>query len=143
MVAVLSSYYQLSYNKTVRQVNCEMPFFRMSLFLIYFVPFNHDMSLYIETSVYSSCEHFTGYLKFVNNLKLTSEVSCSWLLSQWQILGTGNLPQDSAPVCINIDIFPEMYLILCILSAYLKFVNNLKLKCTSKVSCPWYVPRKI
>ena len=30
------------------------------------------------------------------------------LLSQWQILGTGNLPQDSAPVCINIDISPEM-----------------------------------
>ena len=30
------------------------------------------------------------------------------ILSQWQILGTGNLPQDSAPVCINIDISPEM-----------------------------------
>ena len=30
------------------------------------------------------------------------------LLSQGQILGTGNLPQDSAPVCINIDIFSEM-----------------------------------
>ena len=31
------------------------------------------------------------------------------LLSQQQILGTGNLPQDSAPVCINyIDISPEM-----------------------------------
>ena len=30
------------------------------------------------------------------------------LLSQRQILGTGNLPQDSAPVCINIDISPEM-----------------------------------
>ena len=30
------------------------------------------------------------------------------VLSQWQILGTGNLPQDSAPVCINIDISPEM-----------------------------------
>ena len=29
------------------------------------------------------------------------------LLSQRQILGTGNLPQDSAPVCINIDISPE------------------------------------
>ena len=25
-----------------------------------------------------------------------------------KILGTGNLPQDSAPVCINIDISPEM-----------------------------------
>ena len=30
------------------------------------------------------------------------------LLSQRQILGTGNLPQDSAPVCIIIDISPEM-----------------------------------
>ena len=30
------------------------------------------------------------------------------LLSQRQILGTGNLPQDSAPVCINFDISPEM-----------------------------------
>ena len=30
------------------------------------------------------------------------------ILSQRQILGTGNLPQDSAPVCINIDISPEM-----------------------------------
>ena len=30
------------------------------------------------------------------------------LLSQRQILGTGNLPQDSAPVCINIDISPEI-----------------------------------
>ena len=30
------------------------------------------------------------------------------ILSQQQILGTGNLPQDSAPVCINIDISPEM-----------------------------------
>ena len=30
------------------------------------------------------------------------------LLSQRQILGTGNLPQDSALVCINIDISLEM-----------------------------------
>ena len=30
------------------------------------------------------------------------------ILSQRQILGTGNLPQDSALVCINIDISPEM-----------------------------------
>ena len=30
------------------------------------------------------------------------------LLSQRQILGTGNLSQDSALVCINIDISPEM-----------------------------------
>ena len=30
------------------------------------------------------------------------------LLSQRQILGTVNLPQDSALVCINIDISPEM-----------------------------------
>ena len=30
------------------------------------------------------------------------------VLSQRQILGTGNLPQDSASVCINIDISPEM-----------------------------------
>ena len=29
------------------------------------------------------------------------------VLSQRQILVTGNLPQDSAPVCINIDISPE------------------------------------
>ena len=28
--------------------------------------------------------------------------------SQRQILDTGNLSQDSAPVCINIDISPEM-----------------------------------
>ena len=33
---------------------------------------------------------------------------CPTILSQRQILGTGNLPQDSAPVCINIDISPEM-----------------------------------
>ena len=30
------------------------------------------------------------------------------ILSQRQILGTGNLLQDSAPVCIIIDISPEM-----------------------------------
>ena len=30
------------------------------------------------------------------------------LHSQRQILGAGNLPQDSAPVCINVDISPEM-----------------------------------
>ena len=30
------------------------------------------------------------------------------LLSQRQILGKGNLPQDSAPVSINIGISPEM-----------------------------------
>ena len=30
------------------------------------------------------------------------------VLSQRQILGTGNLSLDSAPVCINIDISPEM-----------------------------------
>ena len=30
------------------------------------------------------------------------------LLSQRQILGTENLPQDFALVCINIDISPEM-----------------------------------
>ena len=30
------------------------------------------------------------------------------LHSQRQILGAGNLPQDSAPVCINIDNSPEM-----------------------------------
>ena len=35
-------------------------------------------------------------------------ISSKDLLSQRQILGTGNLPQDSAPVCINIDISPEM-----------------------------------
>ena len=35
-------------------------------------------------------------------------VTCTMLLSQRQILCTGNLPQDSAPVCINIDISPEM-----------------------------------
>ena len=34
--------------------------------------------------------------------------TCSLVISQRQILGTGNLPQDSAPVCINIDISPEM-----------------------------------
>ena len=30
------------------------------------------------------------------------------LLFQRQILGTGNFPHDSAPVCINIDICPEI-----------------------------------
>ena len=35
------------------------------------------------------------------------QVFCS-VLSQRQILGTGNLLQDSAPVCNNIDISPEM-----------------------------------
>ena len=40
--------------------------------------------------------------------KKNINISYSALLSQWQILGTGNLPQDSAPVCINIDISPEM-----------------------------------
>ena len=43
---------------------------------------------------------------------LTSKIiywdAISVLLSQRQILGTENLPQDSAPVCINIDISPEM-----------------------------------
>ena len=29
---------------------------------------------------------------------------CLRILSQRQILGTGSLPQDSTPVCINIDI---------------------------------------
>ena len=32
----------------------------------------------------------------------------NYVLSQRQILGTGNLPQDSAPVCIYIDISPGM-----------------------------------
>ena len=42
-------------------------------------------------------------MRFIKNNDTYSE-----LLSQWQILGTGNLPQDSAPVCINTDISPEM-----------------------------------
>ena len=33
--------------------------------------------------------------------------SALYLLSQHQILGTGNLSQDSAPVYTNIDISPE------------------------------------
>ena len=42
-------------------------------------------------------------------MSLPSElVQYSPLLSQRQILGTGKLSQDSAPVCINIDISPEM-----------------------------------
>ena len=36
-----------------------------------------------------------------------------YLLSHRQILGTGNLPQDSAPVCINIDGEPTKPSILC------------------------------
>ena len=40
-------------------------------------------------------------------VKRNSE-TCLKLLSQRQILGTGNLPQASAPDCINIDISPEM-----------------------------------
>ena len=43
-----------------------------------------------------------------NTIPLKNSRSRSILLSQRQILGTGNLPQDSAPVCINIDISPEM-----------------------------------
>ena len=44
------------------------------------------------------------------NKSMAKEINLSLtrLLSQRQILGTGNLPQDSAPVCINIDISPEM-----------------------------------
>ena len=41
-------------------------------------------------------------------LKYTLVATLLHLLSQRQILGTGNIPQDSAPVCINIDISPEM-----------------------------------
>ena len=40
-------------------------------------------------------------------MDIFSSATCV-ILSQRQILGTGNLPQDSAPVCINIDISPEM-----------------------------------
>ena len=40
--------------------------------------------------------------------ELNTYHTIEYLLSQRQILGTGNLPQDSAPVCINIDISPEM-----------------------------------
>ena len=36
------------------------------------------------------------------------KLSGTIILSQRQILSTGNLPQDSAPVCIIIDISPEM-----------------------------------
>ena len=43
-----------------------------------------------------------------NNSQLTNTCTCKPVLSQQQILGTGNLPQDSTPVCINIDISPEM-----------------------------------
>ena len=39
---------------------------------------------------------------------LTGNAASLEILSQRQILGTGNLPQDSALVCINIDISPEM-----------------------------------
>ena len=39
---------------------------------------------------------------------MENRYTASTLLSQQQILGTGNLPQDSAPVCINNDISPEM-----------------------------------
>ena len=41
-------------------------------------------------------------------LLLVGKSSLNIVLSQRQILGTGNLPQDPAPVCINIDISPEM-----------------------------------
>ena len=47
----------------------------------------------------------------MGNLNMTSVIiseSLVIILSQGQILGTGNLPQDSAPICINIDISPEM-----------------------------------
>ena len=48
------------------------------------------------------------FLKVQNLFSLHFIESCICILSQRQILGTGNLPQDSAPVCINIDISPEM-----------------------------------
>ena len=51
---------------------------------------------------------WTGKEKPVNIVESNLFNSAHKLLSQRQILGTGNLPQDSAPVCINIDISPEM-----------------------------------
>ena len=55
---------------------------------------NRGLYKYIKYSIFSyHTEHKAAYYI---------------LLSQRQILGTGNLPHDSAPVCINIDISPEM-----------------------------------
>ena len=42
------------------------------------------------------------------NLKIRLKQAYYHVISQRQILSTGNLPQDSALVCINIDISPEM-----------------------------------
>ena len=59
-----------------------------------------------EDTSFLDCKH-----KHMMKAELHLTNSCTlWLpiLSQRQILGTGNLPQDSALVCINIDISPEM-----------------------------------
>ena len=50
--------------------------------------------------------HWFIYCKFLKKYEFCDAVL--YLLSQRQILGRGNLPQDSAPICINIDISPEM-----------------------------------
>ena len=47
--------------------------------------------------------HFMFDGKFFDQTDGVSMGSPLGLLSHRQILGTGNLPQDSAPVCINID----------------------------------------
>ena len=55
-------------------------------------------------------------VKTIRFLSLTLVISSPWsryhltrgVLSQRQILGIGNLPQVSAPVCINMDISSEM-----------------------------------
>ena len=54
---------------------------------------------------FKSIKFKTHFLVLNEIEKVTVSVK---ILSQRQILGTGNLPQDSAPVCINIDISPEM-----------------------------------
>ena len=58
-------------------------------------------------------QHMLFISAFDQHLSFTS-IAClhlhfsHYILSQRQILGTGNLPQDSGPACINNDISPEM-----------------------------------
>ena len=56
-----------------------------------------DLVSYSDSSVWLDC----------NKSYRTKTISI-YILSQRQILDKGNLPQDSAPVCNNIDISQEM-----------------------------------
>ena len=74
--------------------------------------FYHAKALQFKNSKYNRYKSVNKEeSKIIQTLSMQTLVNKStslYLLSQQQILGTGNLPQDSAPVCINIDISPEM-----------------------------------